>query len=344
MSSHEPTTYADAGVDIAAGNELVDRIKHLPKSKRTEILSGVGGFAALFELPLERYEQPVMVSATDGVGTKLRLALQTGILEHIGQDLVAMCINDLIVTGGEPLFFLDYYACDKLDVDMAATVVESIHRACEKVGCSLIGGETAEMPGFYATGDFDMAGFAVGVVEKSRIVRGTSVQPNDVLIALPSSGPHANGFSLIRHVLDKTNADLDEIIDGKSLKDWLLEPTALYVDPILALHNAGHLLAAAHITGGGLVENVPRTLPKNVKAIINPNTWQIPALFSWIQEKGGVAWGEMLRTFNCGVGMVVCVPDDSVDEALALLKHTGHPGWCIGYIAEHTGQPIVEMA
>lgn len=340
----DSTTYRDAGVDIDAGNDLVKEIKEITTGKsRPEVLGGIGGFGALFELPVDQYDHPVLVSSTDGVGTKLRLALSAAAHETIGIDLVAMCVNDLVVCGAEPLFFLDYMACEKLNVEVASAVIRGIQKGCELAGCSLIGGETAEMPGFYATGDYDVAGFSVGVVEKSRIVDGRRVQPGDVLIALSSSGPHANGYSLIRHIIDKCKLDLNTDIDGTPLHALLLEPTRIYVDAVLSLHRAGILLSAAHITGGGLLENIPRVLPNGTKAKINPNSWEIPRVFTWLQEKGGVEVHEMLRTFNCGVGMVVCVADNDVDEALALLKAEGETAWCIGYITDHAGKPLVEF-
>ncbi len=306
-------------------------------------MGGIGGFGALFELPVDQYDQPVLVSGTDGVGTKLRLAIGAAAHETVGIDLVAMCVNDLVVCGAEPLFFLDYMACDKLDVNKASQVIKGIQKGCELAGCSLIGGETAEMPGFYATGDYDVAGFSVGVVEKSRIVDGQRIQPGDVLIALASSGPHSNGYSLIRHLIDKCHLDLQTELDGKTLESILLEPTRIYVDAVLSLHRAGILLGAAHITGGGLLENIPRVMPNGTKAKINPNTWEIPRVFTWLQEKGNVAIHELLRTFNCGVGMVVCVADNDVDEALKLLKAEGETAWCIGYVTNHDGKPIVEF-
>ena len=335
-------SYRDAGVDIEAGNALVKEIREITaQQKRPEVLGGIGGFGALFELPVDQYEKPVLVSATDGVGTKLRLALNANAHEMVGIDLVAMCVNDLVVCGAEPLFFLDYFACEKLSVETAAAVIKGINKGCAMAGCSLIGGETAEMPGFYASGDYDVAGFSVGIVEKSKIVDGRQVQPGDVLIGLGSSGPHANGFSLIRHIIDKCGLDLQTEIDGKALIDQLLVPTKIYVDSVLSLHKAGLLLAAAHITGGGLLENIPRVLPNGVKAQINPNTWEIPKLYTWLQEQGNIPVNELLRTFNCGVGMVVCVADGDVDEALALLKAAGEEAWCIGYVTDHSGKPIV---
>ncbi|MAZ43903.1 MAG: phosphoribosylformylglycinamidine cyclo-ligase [Legionellales bacterium] len=337
-------TYRDAGVDIEAGNDLVNEIKKITSgNKRPEVMGGIGGFGALFELPVDQYDQPVLVSGTDGVGTKLRLAIGAAAHETVGIDLVAMCVNDLVVCGAEPLFFLDYMACDKLDVNKASQVIKGIQKGCELAGCSLIGGETAEMPGFYATGDYDVAGFSVGVVEKSRIVDGQRIQPGDVLIALASSGPHSNGYSLIRHLIDKCHLDLQTELDGKTLESILLEPTRIYVDAVLSLHRAGILLGAAHITGGGLLENIPRVMPNGTKAKINPNTWEIPRVFTWLQEKGNVAIHELLRTFNCGVGMVVCVADNDVDEALKLLKAEGETAWCIGYVTNHDGKPIVEF-
>lgn len=338
-------TYKDAGVDINHGDELVDQIKGITKTtRRPEVLGGIGGFGALFELPLDRYKQPVLVSGTDGVGTKLRLALESGKHDTIGIDLVAMVVNDLIVVGAEPLFLLDYYASGQLDVNVAREVIVGINRGCEIAGCSLVGGETAEMPGFYAKGDYDVAGFAVGVVEKADIVDGKRVAPGDVLIALASSGPHSNGYSLIRHILDQQHATLDTPFENSTLGAHLLTPTRIYVQAILALHRTGHLLAAAHITGGGLLENIPRVLPENVKAVIDLKTWTMPPIFQWLQAKGPIDATEMLRTFNCGIGMVVCVKPEQCAATLALFASMGETAWQVGSIAAHTGNPEVQIA
>ncbi len=340
----KPLTYKDAGVDIDQGDKLVNQIKSISKTtRRPEVLGGIGGFSALFELPMDKYTRPVLVSSTDGVGTKLRLALDAGVHDTIGIDLVAMVVNDLIVVGAEPLFLLDYYACSALDVEVARAVISGINRGCEIAGCSLVGGETAEMPGFYARGDYDVAGFAVGVVEKSLLVDGQRVRPGDALIALASSGPHSNGFSLIRHILAQEAVSLEEPLAHQSLGAHLLAPTRIYVAAVLALHRRGDLLAAAHITGGGLMENIPRVLPAGVKAVIHRDSWTMPAIFQWLQAKGPIAAHEMLRTFNCGVGMVVCVPQAHCTEILSLLGAMGESVWQIGHIEAHTGAPVVEI-
>lgn len=335
MTDHQKPSlsYKDAGVDIDAGNALVDRIKHVAKkTARPEVLGGLGGFGALCELPT-KYKQPVLVTGTDGVGTKLRLAMDLNQHETIGIDLVAMCVNDLIVAGAEPLLFLDYYATGRLNVDVAADVVSGIGAGCQLAGCALVGGETAEMPGMYHGEDYDLAGFCVGVVEKSNILDGSQVKPGDALIALASSGPHSNGYSLIRKTLEVSQADLNTRLDGKPLATHLLEPTRIYVKPLLQLIEALPVHAMAHITGGGLTENIPRVLPNNCKAVINGNSWQMPAIFNWLQEHGGVTDLEMIRTFNCGVGMVVAIPAEQVDQALSLLKRDGESAWLIGEIA-----------
>lgn len=331
-------SYKDAGVDIDAGNALVDRIKHVAKkTTRPEVLGGLGGFGALCELPT-KYQQPVLVTGTDGVGTKLRLAMDLQQHETIGIDLVAMCVNDLIVAGAEPLLFLDYYATGKLNVDIAADVVSGIGAGCLLAGCALVGGETAEMPGMYHGEDYDLAGFCVGVVEKANILDGSKVQPGDALIALASSGPHSNGYSLIRKIIEVSDADLNADLNGKPLASQLLEPTRIYVKPLLQLLDALPVNALAHITGGGLTENIPRVLPDHCKAVIDRGSWQVPAIFNWLQEQGGVTDQEMFRTFNCGVGMVIALPAEHVDQALALLKRDGESAWRIGEIATKSDQ------
>ncbi|PVZ64336.1 phosphoribosylformylglycinamidine cyclo-ligase [Pelagibaculum spongiae] len=327
-----PLTYRDAGVDIDAGNQLVEKIKDVASStRRPGVLAGLGGFGALFEIP-EGYQQPVLVSGTDGVGTKLRLALDLNRHDTVGIDLVAMCVNDLIVQGAEPLFFLDYYASGKLDVEKAADVVSGIGEGCRQAGCALIGGETAEMPGMYHGDDYDMAGFCVGVVEKSKIIDGTKVQPGDAIIALGSSGPHSNGFSLIRKVLEISNADLNMDIDGESLADRLMAPTRIYIKPLLALCKEFDIHAMAHITGGGLPENIPRVLPDNCDAQIDTTSWEIPAVFKWLQQQGNIEQHELLRTLNCGVGMVVCLPVEQAQSAIEALQAAGETAWQIGSI------------
>lgn len=335
-------SYRDAGVDIDAGNRLVDRIKpHAKRTLRPGVLGGLGGFGALFELPLDRYRQPVLVSGTDGVGTKLKLALELNQHESIGIDLVAMCVNDVLVVGAEPLFFLDYYATGKLDVDIAATVIQSIAAGCEQAGAALVGGETAEMPGIYQDGDYDLAGFCVGVVEKARMIDGAKVQPGDALLGLASSGPHANGYSLIRKILAVSGARLDQPFAAQTLGATLLTPTRIYVKSILKLLEQVEIHAIAHITGGGLTENLPRVLPMNAQAIVDLASWERPAIFQWLQQQGGVAEVEMRRTFNCGVGLVVCVAAEAVEQTLAALREAGETAWLLGYIADGKGEPVV---
>ena len=306
---NKPLSYKDAGVDIDAGDALVERIKPMAaKTLREGVLSGLGGFGALFEVP-KRYQEPVLVSGTDGVGTKLKLAFEWGMHDSVGIDLVAMSVNDVLVQGAEPLFFLDYFACGKLDIDTAATVVQGIANGCEQAGCALMGGETAEMPGMYPTGEYDLAGFAVGVVEKSKILPGALVAQGDVVLGLASSGVHSNGFSLVRKVIERSASDLPEQLDGRPFRQALMAPTRIYVKPLLAALQAlpGAIKGMAHITGGGLTENVPRVLPESVMAVIEAKAWARPAVFQWLQQEGGVAEAEMHRTFNCGIGMVLVV-------------------------------------
>jgi phosphoribosylformylglycinamidine cyclo-ligase len=337
--------YRDAGVDIDAGNRLVDRIKpHARRTLRPGVLGGLGGFGALFELPLDRYRQPVLVSGTDGVGTKLKLALELNRHDTIGIDLVAMCVNDVLVVGAEPLFFLDYYATGKLDVDVAANVIKGIADGCERAGAALVGGETAEMPGMYREGDYDLAGFCVGVVEKARIIDGSRAAPGDVLLGLASSGPHSNGYSLIRKILAVSGARLDQpFADGRALGEALLAPTRIYVKPILQLLEQIEVHAIAHITGGGLTENLPRVLPSNTRAVIAMQSWERPAVFQWLQRRGGVAEAEMRRTFNCGVGLVIGVAAEDAERAQALLREAGETVWRLGRIAAGEGEPFVEF-
>ena len=349
MSSQTPSkpsiSYKDAGVDIAAGNALVDRIKHVAKrTARPEVMGGLGGFGALCEIPAG-YKQPVLVSGTDGVGTKLRLAMDLGIHDSIGIDLVAMCVNDLIVCGAEPLFFLDYYATGKLNIDIAAQVVTGIGAGCELSGCALVGGETAEMPGMYEGEDYDLAGFCVGVVEKADIIDGTKVAAGDTLIALPSSGPHSNGYSLIRKIIEVANVDIHSIIlDDKPLIELLMAPTRIYVKALLqVIKQTGNIKAMAHITGGGLLENIPRVLPANSRACIDLDSWQRPAVFNWLQEQGNVDETEMHRVLNCGVGMVICVAAEAADDTLKALQDAGEQPWVIGRIeaGEEGGEAVV---
>lgn len=317
-------TYKDAGVDIDRADQLIDSIKTIAKSThRPGVLGGIGGFGGLFEVP-EGYEKPVLVSGADGVGTKLKLAIDHHRHEGIGIDLVAMCVNDIVTCGAEPLFFLDYYASAALDVDQAKAIVESIGEGCRQAGCALSGGETAEMPGLYAEGDYDLAGFAVGVVEKAKILDGSAVQAGDVLIGLASSGPHANGFSLIRKVLEIEAGDIDA----------LMAPTKIYVKSLQALQKKIDVHAMAHITGGGIVENLPRVLPEGMRAEVNYNSWDVPAVFKWIQSAGNIETAEMRRTFNMGVGMVVVVAAADTEAALASLNDAGETAWVMGAVCK----------
>ncbi|QHD49648.1 phosphoribosylformylglycinamidine cyclo-ligase [Vreelandella aquamarina] len=336
-------SYKDAGVDIDAGNALVDRIKHVAKrTSRPEVMGGLGGFGALCELPAG-YKQPVLVSGTDGVGTKLRLAMDLGKHDTIGIDLVAMCVNDLIVAGAEPLLFLDYYATGKLDVDIAADVVTGIGAGCELAGCALVGGETAEMPGMYEGSDYDLAGFCVGVVEKSEILDGSKVAEGDVLLGLASSGPHSNGYSLIRKILEVSNASLEESVDGQPLGDALMAPTRIYVKSLLSMMRGTDIPvhALSHITGGGLLENIPRVLPDTLAARIDLTSWQRPEVFNWLQAKGNVNETEMHRVLNCGIGMVVVVPATQAANAKAHLEAQGETVYQIGQIVQRQEEAVV---
>ncbi len=327
-------TYRDAGVDIVAGDDLVERIKPLAKrTMRPEVMGGIGGFGALFALS-QKYREPVLVSGTDGVGTKLKLAFQWNRHDTVGQDLVAMSVNDILVQGAEPLFFLDYFACGKLDVETAADVVKGIARGCELAGCALIGGETAEMPGMYPEGEYDLAGFAVGAVEKADLIDGSRIMPGDVVLGLASSGAHSNGYSLIRKIIELAQPDLDADFDGRPLREVVLEPTRIYVKPLLALmaSTPGIVKGMAHITGGGLTENVPRILADHLTARIAADSWQMPRLFQWLQQAGNVADAEMHRVFNCGIGMVVVVAEADADTAVAQLCAAGEQVFRIGRI------------
>lgn len=333
MSDKKPLSYKDAGVDIDAGNALVDRIKDVcKKTHRPEVLGNIGGFGALFDLP-RGYEEPALVAGTDGVGTKLRLALDLKKHDTVGIDLVAMCVNDLIVQGAEPLFFLDYYATGKLDVDVASDVVTGIAEGCQQSGCSLIGGETAEMPGMYEGDDYDLAGFCVGIVDKKKIIDGSKVKSGDVLLGLASSGPHSNGYSLIRKILEVSEADINQEFDnGKTLGETLLEPTKIYVKPLLRLFKEVEVKALSHITGGGLQENLPRVLPKQAKAVVNTNAWSMPKVFQWLQQEGNVDRLEMYRTFNCGIGMVLVVAKENAEKAKDMLEMMGETVYTVGHI------------
>ncbi|MBB6056326.1 phosphoribosylformylglycinamidine cyclo-ligase [Tolumonas osonensis] len=344
MTDKTSLSYKDAGVDIDAGNALVERIKGVAKrTRRPEVMGGLGGFGALCRIPAG-YREPILVSGTDGVGTKLRLAIDLKKHDTVGIDLVAMCVNDLIVQGAEPLFFLDYYATGKLDVDTAAAVVTGIGAGCEQSNCALVGGETAEMPGMYEGEDYDMAGFCVGVVEASEIIDGSKVAAGDALIALASSGPHSNGFSLIRKILEVSKADVQQPLGDTTLANALLAPTRIYVKPVLKLLKNCEVHALSHITGGGFWENIPRVLPENTKAVIDGSSWQWPEVFNWLQKSGNVETYEMYRTFNCGVGMIIALPQDQVDAALALLKAEGENAWLIGRIeTAAAGEKQVEI-
>jgi len=335
-------TYKSAGVDIAAGNALVERIKPIAARTRTAgVLAGLGGFGSMFELPLERYRQPILVSGTDGVGTKLKLAIELGIHNTVGIDLVAMCVNDIIVQGAEPLFFLDYFATGKLDVDTATAVIEGIGKGCEQAGAALVGGETAEMPGMYADGEYDLAGFCVGIVEKSEVLDGSRVKAGDKLIGIASSGPHSNGYSLIRKILEHSDAALTDSFNGATLGTALLEPTKIYVKPLLALLDQIPVHALAHITGGGLTENLPRVIPDALKAHIRLSSWEFPAIFQWLQKQGNVAIADMLVTFNCGIGMIVCVAPEDEKTAMEILTQAGEIAYVIGELVGSEGKPEV---
>lgn len=334
MTDTRPTvTYRDAGVDIDAGDELVERIKpHVKRTQRREVMGGLGGFGALVRVPLDRYRKPVLVSGTDGVGTKLRLAIDTGRHDTIGVDLVAMCVNDVVVQGAEPLFFLDYYATGKLEVAVAERVVAGIAEGCVQAGCALVGGETAEMPGMYHAGDYDLAGFAVGIVEEDRIVDGGTTRAGDVVLGLASSGPHSNGYSLIRRLVALQGATAATQLDGRALFDWLLAPTRIYVKSALALLADVPVRGFAHITGGGLLDNIPRVIPDGLEVRLDRRAWQRPAVFDWLQHAGNLDPTEMHRTFNCGIGMTVQVPPDAADRALARLRELGETAWIIGEV------------
>ncbi len=346
MNKPDSLTYRDSGVNIDTGNELVERIKPaVQRTNRKGVVSGLGGFGGLFELPWSDYREPVLVSGTDGVGTKLKLAIEIGKHDTIGIDLVAMCVNDIIVTGAEPLFFLDYYATGKLELETAEAVIAGIAEGCLQSGAALIGGETAEMPGMYAAEDYDLAGFAVGLVEKSAIISPERVKPGDVLLGLASSGPHSNGYSLIRKIVEHVGAELGQPFANGTLGDALLAPTRIYVKSLLKLIDSVEVHALAHITGGGLTENLPRVLPAFTEAEIRPGSWTQPDIFAWLQQSGNVAQEEMLRTFNCGIGMVVCVAEQDAETATALLRAEGEQVFTIGRISDSDSQqPRVNYA
>lgn len=325
-------SYYDAGVDIDAGYRLVENIKpYVKRTIRPEVLSGIGGFGAMFEIS-KNYKNPVLVSGTDGVGTKLKLAFKLGKHDRIGIDLVAMSVNDILVQGAEPLFFLDYFACGRLDVDIATRVVKGIASGCEQAGCALIGGETAEMPGMYPDHEYDLAGFAVGVVEKDRIIDGQSIAEGDAVLGLASSGPHSNGYSLIRKVLEESHTDIAASLNGKVLMDTIMEPTRIYVKPLLDLLKHFPVKGMAHITGGGLVENIPRILPEGLTAVLKRSAWDMPELFGWLQQQGKITDCEMHRVFNCGIGMALIISNEHVEAVMKELRNAGEIVWHIGAI------------
>ena len=333
MNERAPLSYREAGVDIDAGEELVERIKpHVKRSMRREVLGGLGGFGALVEVPLDRYRRPVLVSGTDGVGTKLRLAIDTARHDSVGIDLVAMCANDVVVQGAEPLFFLDYFATGKLEVNVAERVIAGIVEGCVQAGCALVGGETAEMPGMYHGEDYDLAGFCVGIVEKDAIIDGSRTQAGDLVLGLPSSGPHSNGFSLIRKILQVAGGNLNADVDGVPLFERLMAPTRIYVKPLLGLIRELAVHGLAHITGGGLIENIPRVIPDGLEVVLDRKSWRREPLFEWLQRQGQVEAAEMYRVFNCGIGMTVQVAPQDADRALAILREAGQEALIIGEV------------
>jgi len=342
MTERAPVTYRDAGVDIDAGDELVERIKpRVKRSMRPEVLGGIGGFGALVEVPLDRYRKPVLVSGTDGVGTKLRLAIDTHRHDGVGIDLVAMCVNDVVVQGAEPLFFLDYYASGKLDVGVGERVIAGIVEGCVQAGCALVGGETAEMPGMYHGADYDLAGFCVGVVEKDAIIDGSKTRAGDIVLGLPSSGPHSNGFSLIRKILQVARADHDLDLDGVSLIERLMTPTRIYVKPLLELMRELPLHGLSHITGGGLVDNIPRVLPEGLEVVLERSAWRREAVFEWLQREGRIADAEMYRVFNCGIGMTVHVSASDAPRAIGILGDAGQEALVIGEVRTGTRGVVI---
>ncbi len=333
MTERTPVTYRDAGVDIDAGDELVERIKpRVKRCMRPEVLGGIGGFGALVEVPLDRFKKPVLVSGTDGVGTKLRLAIDTQRHDGVGIDLVAMCANDVVVQGAEPFYFLDYYATGKLHVDVAERVVAGIVEGCMQAGCALVGGETAEMPGMYHGADYDLAGFCVGIVDKDNIIDGTATRAGDVILGLPSSGPHSNGFSMIRRIVQVSAAHLESDLDGVPLVDRLMAPTRIYVKPLLALMAKVKVHGLAHITGGGLTDNIPRVVPDGLESVLERKAWGRDPVFEWLKLHGRVSDEEMYRVFNCGIGMTVHVAKEDADKAMSLLREAGQEALVIGEI------------
>jgi phosphoribosylformylglycinamidine cyclo-ligase len=333
----ETIDYRAAGVNIDAGNQLVGHIKSMAKATHSpQVLSSIGGFASLFAIDKNQYQNPVLVSATDGVGTKLKLAIELGLHSTIGIDLVAMSVNDLIVCGAKPLFFLDYFATGQLDVETARTVIQGICDGCQQADTALVGGETAEMPGIYQAKDYDLAGFCVGIVEKNEIITGKNVQPGDILLGIHSSGPHSNGYSLIRHILNKQSQPLDTPFANSTLGEHLIQPTKIYVKSILGLLQKISIHAMAHITGGGILENLPRVLPESCQAIINTQAWKWPEIFHWLQQQGNINTQEMYRTFNCGIGMILCLHPNDVDTAIANLEANKEKVTIIGHIDQRT--------
>jgi phosphoribosylformylglycinamidine cyclo-ligase len=342
MTERAPVTYREAGVDIDAGEELVERIKpHVKRSMRREVLGGIGGFGALVEVPLDRYRKPVLVSGTDGVGTKLRLAIDTRRHDTVGIDLVAMCVNDVVVQGAEPLFFLDYFATGKLDVGVGERLIAGIVEGCVQAGCALVGGETAEMPGMYHGEDYDLAGFCVGIVEKDAIIDGSATRAGDMVLGLPSSGPHSNGFSMIRKILQVSGADLDAPLDGVNLVDRLMAPTRIYVKPLLRLIAELPVHGLSHITGGGLVENIPRVLPDGLEVVLERKSWRREALFDWLQRQGQVTDAEMYRVFNCGIGMTIQLAPGDADRAIGILRDLGQEALVIGEVRAGTRGVVI---
>jgi phosphoribosylformylglycinamidine cyclo-ligase len=342
MTERAPVTYREAGVDIDAGEELVERIKpHVRRSMRREVLGGIGGFGALVEVPLDRYRKPVLVSGTDGVGTKLRLAIDTQRHDTVGIDLVAMCVNDVVVQGAEPLFFLDYFATGKLDVGVGERLIAGIVDGCVQAGCALVGGETAEMPGMYHGEDYDLAGFCVGIVEKDAIIDGSATRAGDVVLGLPSSGPHSNGFSLIRKILQVAGGDLTTPMDGVSLIDRLMAPTRIYVKPLLKLIAQLPVHGLSHITGGGLVENIPRVVPEGLEVVLERKSWPREAVFDWLQRQGQVADAEMYRVFNCGIGMTVQLRASDAARAIQILREAGQEALVIGEVRTGTRGVVI---
>ena len=344
MQADRPTIrYRDAGVDIDAGDELVERIKpHVKRTMRREVMGGLGGFGALVRVPLDRYTKPVLVSGTDGVGTKLRLAIDTGRHDSIGIDLVAMCVNDVVVQGAEPLYFLDYYATGKLEVPVAERVIAGIAAGCVTAGCALVGGETAEMPGMYHGGDYDLAGFCVGIAEEDHLIDGQKTRAGDAIIGLTSSGPHSNGYSLIRRLLSHTGATADTRLDGQPLYDLLLAPTRIYVKTVLALAREVPVHGIAHITGGGLLDNIPRVIPDGLEVSLDRSAWQRPAVFDWLKEAGNLNETDMHRTFNCGIGMTLTVPASHATAVVERLRQLGETAMQIGIVRPGNAGVVLE--